>query len=101
MSSGSYFLQPVKQVEIPKKIGGKRPSGIPAVNDRIAQRAVVLCLTERLDREFHANSCAYRPGRNAHDALSVARQRCWKYDWAMDISKFFDTIDYELLRSKS
>jgi RNA-directed DNA polymerase len=99
MSSGSYFPQPVKLVEIPKKSGGKRPPGIPTVEDRIAQSAVVLCITERLDREFHENPYAYRPGRNAHDALSVARQRCWKYDWVldMDISKFFDTIDHELL----
>ena len=40
-----------------------------------------------------------RPGRNALEALSVARQRCWQYDWVldMDISKFFDTINHELL----
>jgi RNA-directed DNA polymerase len=99
MSSGSYFPQAVKLVEIPKKSGGKRPLGIPTVEDRIAQSTVVLCLTERLDREFHENSYAYRPGRSAHDALSVARRRCWQYDWVldMDISKFFDTVDHELL----
>jgi RNA-directed DNA polymerase len=99
MSSGSYFPQPVKLVEIPKKNGGKRPLGIPTVEDRIAQNSVVLHISERLDRTFHENSYGYRPGRNAHDALSVARQRCWKFDWVldMDISKFFDTIDHELL----
>jgi len=99
MSSGSYFPQPVKLVEIPKKNGGKRPLGIPTVDDRIAQSAVVLCINERLDKEFHQDSYAYRPGRNAHDALSTARQRCWKYNWVldMDISKFFDTIDHDLL----
>jgi RNA-directed DNA polymerase len=37
MSSGSYFPCSVKLVEIPKKTGGKRPLGIPTVNDRIAQ----------------------------------------------------------------
>jgi RNA-directed DNA polymerase len=60
---------------------------------------VVLCITERLDREFHENSYAYRSKRSALDALSLARHRCWQYDWVLDIdiSKFFDTIDHELL----
>ena len=41
----------------------------------------------------------YRPGRSAHDALAVARQRCWRYDWALDldIRSFFDEIDWKLL----
>ena len=99
MSSGSYFPSAVKLVEIPKKTGGKRPLGIPVVEDRIAQNVAVLLITERLDREFHKDSYAYRPVRNAIDALSVARERCWRYDWVldMDISKFFDTINHELL----
>ena len=100
MSSGSYFPQPVKLVEIPKKNGGKRPLGIPTVDDRIAQSAVVHCLSDRLDAEFHADSYAYRSGRGAIQALSTARQRCWKYNWVldMDISKFFDSIDHDLLK---
>lgn len=99
MSSGTYFPQSVKLVEIPKKSGGKRPLGIPTVTDRIAQTAVVQLLNEGFDRMFHENSYAYRPRRSAIDAVSIARQRCWQYDWVldMDISKFFDTIDHDLL----
>ena len=99
MSSGSYFPQPVKLVEIPSKSGGKRPLGIPAVEDRIAQNAAVMCINERLDKVFHENSYAYRPGRSAIDAIAVARERCWQYDWVldMDISKFFDTINHDFL----
>jgi len=99
MCSGSYFPQPVKLVEIPKKTGGKRPLGIPTVADRIAQTVVVLYITERLDKAFHKDSYAYRPCYNATQAIATARQRCWDYDWVldMDISKFFDTIDHELL----
>jgi len=99
MSSGTYFPKPVKLVEIPKKTGGKRPLGIPVVEDRIAQTAVVSVITERLDKEFHDDSYAYRPCRNAIGAVTTARERCWQYDWVldMDISKFFDTINHELL----
>ena len=79
MSSGSYFPQPVKLVEIPKKSGGKRPLGIPSVDDRIAQSAVVLLINERIDQTFHPDSYGYRPGKSAIDALTTARQRCWKY----------------------
>jgi RNA-directed DNA polymerase len=41
----------------------------------------------------------YRPGRSAHDALGVCRQRCWKYDWAidLDVQKFFDTVSWDLV----
>lgn len=48
---------------------------------------------------FHVDSYGYRPGRSAHHALSVARQRCWRYDWVLDLDlkSFFDTIDWELL----
>ncbi len=99
MSSGSYLPSAVKLIEIPKSGGGFRPLGIPTVNDRIAQMVVVLVLNPLLEPHFHQDSYAYRLGRNAHNALFMARKRCWKYDWVldMDLSKFFDTIDHELL----
>ena len=99
MSSGSYFPKPVKLVEIPKSNGGKRPLGIPTVEDRIAQAAVVKAMMPELDKIFHEDSYGFRPNKSAHDAIAKADERCWRYSWVldMDISKFFDTIDHELL----
>lgn len=89
----------VKLVEISKSNGGKRPLGVPTISGRIAQMAVVLPIMPTLDAVFHEDSYVYRPNKCAHDALSKARERCFKYSWAldMDISKFFDTRDHELL----
>ena len=48
---------------------------------------------------FHPDSYGYRPGKSAQDAVGQARQRCWQFDWVidLDIKGFFDNIDHELL----
>jgi group II intron reverse transcriptase/maturase len=99
MSSGSYFPPPVRMVEIPKSGGGVRVLGVPTVADRIAQTVVSMTLEPLLEPGFHSDSYGYRPGRSALDAVGMARMRCWKKDWVidLDIRAFFDTIDHALL----
>lgn len=99
MSSGSYFPPAVRYVEIPKSDGKVRVLGIPTVSDRVAQMVVKMCLEPKIEPHFHPDFYGYRPGKSAHDALGMARQRCWRYDWCvdLDIKGFFDNLDHELV----
>lgn len=99
MSSGSYFPSPVMEVEIPKKSGGKRKSGIPTIIDRIAQMTAKMYVEPVVESIFHEDSYGYRSQKSALDAIGQARKRCWKYDYVIefDIKGLFDNVDHELL----
>ena len=99
MSSGTYFPPPVRTVAIPKKDGGERTLGIPTVEDRIAQTVVAMYLEPLVEPHFHPDSYGYRPKKSALQAVGVARGRCWRFDWVvdLDIQGFFDNLDHALV----
>jgi group II intron reverse transcriptase/maturase len=99
LTSGSYFPQAVKRVAIPKKGGGQRYLGIPAILDRIAQEVVRAHLERIVEPQFHHSSFGYRPGRNCHQAVQQAYSNSMNHDFAidLDIKGFFDNIDHELM----
>src|SRR5436190_574151 len=100
MSSGTWFPPPVRVVEIPKPHGdGVRVLGVPTIADRVAQTAVAMFLEPLVEPRFHPDSYGYRPNKSAHDALAACRERCWKYDWTidLDVQKFFDEVPWDLI----
>ena len=101
LKRGAYRAKPVKRVQIPKPDGRLRPIGLPALEDKIVQRAVAEVLNVVYEQEFLGFSYGFRPGRNPHqalDALYVAikgRKVSWVLD--ADIREFFDTLSHEWL----
>jgi len=95
IKSGRYVAPPVRRRYIPKADGTKRPLGIPTLEDKVAQRAILMLLEPIYEEDFLPCSYGFRPGRSAHDALSALRNGIigqglrWVLD--IDISKYLDT----------
>ena len=97
MTSGSYFPKTVEGVKIPKKNEKKRLLGIPTIEDRVAQMVVRNRLEPEVEPVFYEDSYGYRPNKSALDAVSRARERCFKMPWVIefDIVGLFDNINHD------
>jgi RNA-directed DNA polymerase len=96
LKNGKYQAQPLRRVYIPKENGKQRPISIPALEDKIVQKAMVEILNAIYEQDFLHCSYGFRPGRGQHQALDeVGRVICTRpTGWVLeiDVTAYFDSI---------
>jgi len=73
---GQYVATPVRRIWIDKEGGKFRPIGIPALEDKIVQRAASTILNVIYEVNFYDFSHAFRKGHSQHKAIHQIREDC-------------------------
>jgi group II intron reverse transcriptase/maturase len=95
----SYRAKLIRRHYILKEDGKWRPLGIPVVEDKLLQLAVLRILEAIYEQDFLRCSYGYRPGVGALDAVDwlTIKLQFGRYQYVVeaDIKGFFDNIDHD------
>lgn len=100
---GTYEPEPARRKSIPKPDGSERQLGIPNVQERLIQQAILQVLTPIFDPDFSESSFGFRPNRSAQQAAKQVQDYIragYRHCVDMDLSKFFDRVQHDVLLAR-